>query len=164
MSELGKKLSRALKPDAQPFDKIVIETIPRYKQSELSGDEWRISAQCTFFRKGKEVHSFGASTVQYAAYLVGARHIEACDDAKGFFAGEDNTCDQEGCSEQATWIHKKKFNYEKHTGQKNTYQYPEFRLFCDRHQRRGDCGIDDADSNYDKSKLDISGSHNGTSK
>lgn len=158
---LGEKISRAIKPDSQAFDKIVIETVPRWKDSYMSGSEWRISAQVTFFRKGKAVHSFGAGNVQYAAYLVGARHIEACDDAKGFFAGEDNICDQEGCSEVATWTHKKKFNYERTTGQKAAYQRPEFRLFCDKHAVRGDCGIDDADSNYDKTKIEV-GSREGT--
>lgn len=161
---MNNKMNRALKPDAQPFDKIVIETIPRFKDSELSGSEWRISAQVTFFRKGREVHSFGASNVQYAAYLLGARHIEACDDAKGYFAGEGIYCDQEGCAELATWTHKKKFSYIKGTAQKNDYQSPEFRMFCDKHHYRGDCGIDDSDSNYDKTKLDISGSPDETTE
>gem|GEM_PF-6705725 len=41
----------ALRPDAQAFDEIRIVTVPRYKTSGLSGDEWRISAMIQFFAK-----------------------------------------------------------------------------------------------------------------
>ena len=62
--------------------------------------------------------------------------------------------DQEGCELPATWIHKRNSIMTEVQVKKTAYQFPEFRLFCNRHQNRGDCGIDDADSNYDKAKLD----------
>ncbi len=42
----------ALKPDAQAFDEIRIKIVPRFKESELSGDGWRISCQFEFYRNG----------------------------------------------------------------------------------------------------------------
>ena len=145
------KTRRDLKPDAQGFDKIIIETVPRWKESELSGSEWRISAVARFFRKGKEVHSFGAGNIQYASQLLGARLIEALDSGLGFFAGEGDVCDQEGCEETATWMHLKKHDWCR-DGHKSEDPSNAYRLFCDRHKTRGDCGLDDSDSNYEVSR------------
>lgn len=142
------KPRRALKPDAQPFDRITIETVPRYKESGLSGDEWRISATVTYYRNGVEVHSFGCRNVETGARLVDARLLEACDDGKAYFAGEGDFCDQEGCSNTATWRHTLKAKYDRSGNKSEPLPPGEYRLFCDRHKTRGDCGLDDADSNY----------------
>lgn len=149
MTKLGEKARRDLKPDAQGIDKIIIETIPRYKSSEMSGDEWRISSSTKFFRKGKLIKEIGASDVQNAAYLVGARLIELFDNAEGYFAGERNICDQEGCEEIATIRLNKKFNWCKQ-GHKSDIPSNAYRLFCVKHRHRGDCGLDDADENYEE--------------
>lgn len=149
---LGKKERRDLKPNAQGFDKIVIETVPRWKDSELSGSEWRISAVTKFYRKGVLIHEDYSSNVEYAAFLVGARLIHLIDDGKGYFAGQDQVCDQEGCEAKAEWTLKKKFDYCR-DGHKSKDPSNAFRLFCDKHSKRGDCGLDDSDSNYDKIKL-----------
>lgn len=45
-------MNRAYRPDAQAFDEIRIFTVPSYKTSGLSGDEWRISATVEFYRNG----------------------------------------------------------------------------------------------------------------
>ncbi len=149
---LGEKERRDLRPDAQAFDRIEIETVPRWKDSELSGAEWRISSTTKFYRKGKLIHEEYAGDVAYGAYLVGARHITACDNALGYFGGIDDLCDQEGCAEKATWKHTKKFDWCRE-GHKSTEPSNAYRLFCERHERRGDCGLDDNDSNYEKRKL-----------
>jgi hypothetical protein len=44
---------RAQKPDAQAFDEVRIKTVPRYKTSGLSGDEWRISATIQLMLSGQ---------------------------------------------------------------------------------------------------------------
>lgn len=141
-------IRRDLKPDAQAFDKVTIETVPRWKDSELSGSEWRISASIKFYRKGELVHETGCLNVEYACYLVGAKHIEACDNAKGYFAGERDICDQEGCAEKATVKLKKKFDYCR-DGHKSEKPSTAYRIFCERHSGRGNCGLDDADRNYE---------------
>lgn len=50
MTELN-KVSKAYRPDAQAFDEVRITTVPRWKESELSGDEWRISAKMEFLNR-----------------------------------------------------------------------------------------------------------------
>lgn len=142
-------MRRDLKPDAQGIDKIVIETVPRWKDSELSGSEWRISASIKFYRKGKLIKQNDAGNVNYAAQLVGARLLELLDNGEGFFAGEDDICDQEGCEEKGIIRLKKKFDYCQ-AGHKSDNPANSFRLFCERHSTRGDCGLDDSDRNYEK--------------
>ncbi len=145
---LGKQPRRALKPDAQAFDEVRILTVPRYKTSGMSGDEWRISASIQFFRKGNLVHQTSASNIQNACYLVGAEHMRACDDAKGYFGGESELCDQEGCSQIATvtYLLKKEFCRQGHSSDTGG---PTIRMFCEKHKTRGDCGLEDADHNYE---------------
>ena len=147
--------TRALKPDAQPFDRIEIVTVPRWKESGFSGDEWRISARVIFYRKGRKVHEVDyGRNVEAACNAMGYLHANACDDGKGYFAGEGNFCDQEGCSEPATVTYalKEKFCNEGHphpiASTRLGVDVPTVRKFCDRHENRGDCGLEDADRNY----------------
>jgi len=53
--DLNSVQRRALRPDAQAFDEVRITTVPRYKMSGLSGDEWRISGKIQLLRKGRVV-------------------------------------------------------------------------------------------------------------
>lgn len=55
---MTQRKSCALRPDAQAFDEIRIVTVPRYKQSGLSGDEWRIHAEApSWSRRSHEIQS-----------------------------------------------------------------------------------------------------------
>lgn len=138
---------RALRPDAQAFDRIEIITVPRLKCSGLSGDEWRISAEVIFYRKGKEILREGCRNVETACAFLAYWHAKAVDDGHGYFAGEGDICDQEGCSEKGTIRADliKRYCNDGHASELHT---PEHRLFCERHKYRGDCGLDDADRNY----------------
>lgn len=148
---LGEKQRRALRPDAQAFDEIRLITVPRYKQSGMSGDEWRISVKVQFFRKGILRHEENiASNMEIATSFLSYRYAMACDHAKGFFAGEGSFCDQEGCSKQATITYKVKHEFCRE-GHKTTPTCELIRMFCDEHKTRGDCGLEDADGNYKKS-------------
>ncbi|KKL50531.1 hypothetical protein LCGC14_2304540, partial [marine sediment metagenome] len=51
-SKLPKRASPARITDDEGVDQIVIDTVPRYKMSGLSGDEWRVSGRVRFFRNG----------------------------------------------------------------------------------------------------------------
>ncbi len=143
------QLRRALKPDAQAFDEIRITTVPRFKDSGLSGSEWRISSLTEFYRKGKLVHSVGHGNIEYACRLLDHDFIAACEDGKAFFAGENDVCDQEGCSEKATVSLEQ---IKEGCGQCGNTKTPEYsrpiRKFCDRHKHRGDSSLDDADDCY----------------
>jgi hypothetical protein len=147
-------MRRAEKPDAQGFDEIRLVTIPRYKTSELSGDEWRISVHYQFYRKGALVHASGGfRNMETAVAFAGAEYYRAIDDGKAYFAGEGDRCDQEGCSEPATVTYKLKKQYCRQGHETDPYEFspePLIRRFCDRHSTRGDCGLDDADRNYEQ--------------
>lgn len=145
---LNEKTHRALKPDAQAFDEVRIVTVPRFKESELSGDEWRISASVQFFRKGQMVHETGGRDIESCCNFMGYFHAKAIDDGKALFCGEGEVCDQEGCCAPATVTYKKKFDYGR-DGHKSETRHTSIRKFCERHKHRGDCGMDDADSNYE---------------
>ncbi len=151
--KLGEKISNAIRPDAQAFDEIRIITVPRYKQSGLSGDEWRISANILLYRKGKMVHSESFHDVDTCVNFLPFVIAQAKDNGKAFYAGEYELCDQEGCKELATTYLKIKKEFccgwggcgteKKQFGEK-------YRKFCGAHKQRGDCGLEDADSNYEE--------------
>lgn len=138
----------SMRPDAQAFDEIRIRTVPRYKESELSGDEWRISASVDFYRNGNIVHTVeGYRNVEVCCNLLPFFHSRACDDGHAYFASIDDICDQEGCGNIATVRYQKIDSYCRE-GHKTTPHSPEYRQFCEHHKTRGDCGLDDADQNY----------------
>lgn len=144
------RLQRAMKPDAQGFDEIRIVTAPRFKESELSGDEWRISSVIQFYRKGVLVHEAnGGRNVESATMLLGHAFLTACDDALGYFAGERDACDQEGCSSRGTIALRLKKGFNRDGTERPLSRGGEYRLFCGRHRVRGDCGLEDADDNYE---------------
>ena len=156
---IGEKIHRALKPDAQAFDEVRIVTVPRYKESGLSGDEWRISARIEFYRKGRLVHSEGWGRVEGACAAVGYFFQKATDDGKAMFAGENNAdgrplCDQEGCAQLATVAYRLKKGFNRDGSERRLIASlgndgGEYRCFCERHKTRGNCGLEDADNNYE---------------
>lgn len=141
---------RALKIDAQAFDEIRITTVPRFKESYLSGDEWRISARIEFYRKGNLIHEEGAMNVQRACNYLGYLHDKAVGEGKGIFMGEGVTCDQEGCSETDTDVYVLKEGWvENGTVKRRLMTGGEYRRFCKRHRYRGDSHREDNDGNYE---------------
>lgn len=143
-----KMKSCALRPDAQAFDEIRIVTVPRYKTSGLSGDEWRIHAAVQFYRKGQLIFEEGCRDTKTAAGLLYAFYVHACDDGKGYFGGDGITCDQEGCYAPVTVRYRRIFSYCERGHKADVSEVSLYRHFCDKHKQRGDCGLDDADSNY----------------
>lgn len=148
-------INHAHKPDAQAFDEIRIVTIPRYKSSGMSGDEWRISGEIQLMRKGKIVVSERMSNVENCAYALGLVLMRAKDDGHAFYGGgEDGTCDQEGCAEEATVFYRlkkefcNKFRHD-HSHEAIELKETKIRQFCERHSKRGDCGLEDSDDNYE---------------
>ncbi len=148
------KSNCALRPDAQAFDEVRIVTVPRYKTSGLSGDEWRIRAEAHFYRKGKLVFSEGCSNVETACGLLYAWHAKAADEGHGYFAGDGITCDQEGCHEPVSVRYARLGDYCRNGHKSPVVGSSSYRHFCERHKTRGDCGFDDADANYVAEALD----------
>jgi len=151
-----------IRPDAQAFDEIRITTVPRYKTSGLSGDEWRISAKIQFFRKGELVHEDFRHNTKIAAQHLAYIYDKAIDDGHAFFAGIEGKCDQEGCSNPAEVFYSKKRSGCSRCGEFKEAGFTRLdgtkekviRKFCKKHSTRGDCGLDDADKNYEVLKGD----------
>lgn len=149
-----KNYQNALKPDAQGFDEVRIITVPRYKNSGLSGSEWRISAKIQLVRKGKVIKEISMGNVEHAVNGLGFILMQANDEGLAYFGGgEDGKCDQEGCSSKATIFYRVKKEYCKD----HPHDHPakalkdeiRIRQFCEEHKTRGDCAFDDADANYE---------------
>lgn len=148
-TKLGEQWRTALRPDGQAFDEVRITTVPRYKQSGLSGDEWRISAHVQLLRKGTVVKERRYRDIESAAKFLSCFMVETLESGGGEFGGIDRLCDQEGCANQATVFYQKKKDWCTRCGESQEINYAKFlRKFCDAHKRRGDCGLDDADDNY----------------
>ena len=147
----------AYRPDAQAFDEIRIVTVPRYKTSGMSGDEWRISAMIQFFRKGEMVHEERRHNTKVAAQHLAFIYDRAVDDGNGFFGGIEGKCDQDGCSNKPEVFYKLKkqacsrCGNSKDAGMERLDGTREIliRKFCKAHSKRGDCGLEDADINYE---------------
>jgi len=140
--------SCALRPDAQAFDEVRITTVPRYKTSGLSGDEWRISARVQFFRKGVLCHEESFSTVEHACGFLYGEYHHAISNGKAHFAGDGIHCDQEGCRNTKTVTYRRLKDVCHDGREAEPSRISLYRNFCDEHRTRGDCDLDDADINY----------------
>lgn len=147
--------NRARRPDAQAFDEIRITTVPRYKTSGISGNEWRISAKIQFFRKGEVIFENFVGNLETAVNMLPFLFIRAIDDGKAYFAGYGNLCDQEGCDKPAVVVYRMKRAICSCCGMEDARstevlaKSPTYRCFCQEHSKRGDWGLDDTDSNYE---------------
>jgi hypothetical protein len=146
-----RKPLHATPPDRQGFDEVRIVTVPRWKESELSGSEWRISAKIIMMRKGHILAERDFGTVENAArfldwVMTEVRVSGGCDLSNSSY---DGLCDQEGCADQAVVTYRLKARYCRDGHKSETMSQGEYRQFCERHKHRGDCGIDDGDDNYE---------------
>lgn len=142
-------------PEDERFDEIHIECVERWKESELSGDEWRFSYVATIKRKGEDIGCISASKLDWLLKGLQWRIMTAGEDGQVDHEAWLRTnilCDQPGCANKASVFYKrlKRFSNSGDELAASTYHDGnEYRQFCDRHKRRGDCDLDDADHNYE---------------
>ncbi len=143
---------RAPRPNAQLFDVVIIGTVPRYKSSQYSGDEWRISHQTIFFRNGQPVHT-ASGGIEYAKENLEDFYTSADAMARIRQIESQDYCDQVGCEEKSTKTYRLLKLFDKEGKETDPYagedKRPLVRKFCDRHSKRGNCGLEDADRNYE---------------
>ena len=137
-------------PDFEMYDEIRFSVLPRYKQSELSGDEWRQSIVVHFMFKGEPIKTFTASDMRTALLLAGGWYLTDSFLSDRQLELEKAKCDQPNClredvtkvqiiretADDGSWL------------ETSEYLTPHYRQFCPDHITRGDCGREDADSNY----------------
>lgn len=145
------KAWHALPPDYQASDEVHITTVPRLKQSGLSGDEWRVSAYVQLMRKGRLIaeKSFRNvdTAIRYLDYFMNVEVAEsgACDLGHPAYK---HLCDQEGCQNKATIFYKMKSDYCNEGHPKQSFADVTYRQFCNEHKYRGDSSRHDCDDNY----------------
>lgn len=136
--------------DDKGCDEVSICTIPRYKTSGLSGDEWRVSALLQFKRKGEVIAERSFRDVETALAFAPGLLIETLEDASVVIKEQHELCFQPGCAEPATTEYRLKHRYNADGRIIERYDGRDLRRrFCARHSRRGDCGLEDADRNYE---------------
>lgn len=141
-------------PEDERYDAIDIHVVERWKESELSGDEWRFSYVANVMRKGEIIITLGASKLEWLLSSLQWRILIAGEENKMDMEAWERTkgkCDQPGCANEPIvfYIRKKRFtNRGDELAPNPFYDGKEYRQFCVRHKTRGDCDLDDADHNY----------------
>ena len=140
-------------PDWEPFDRITMEIVPRYKTSDLSGDEWRQSVKVSFWFKGNIIREYTTSSMKYAILCLGKEWASLLGPfPEAVIESEKILCDHPSCIDTAVnkYLIKQEFSS---VGEKldPSDRYGQvYRQFCDKHSQRGDCSREDSDDNYEK--------------
>lgn len=137
--------------DDEFVDEIRITTVPRFKTSGLSGDEWRTSVEVVVYRKGREIgrRSWGRIEHALARLKPWIDDDLLCPVADPQMARD--LCMQPGCAEPWTVEYRMTHTGCSRCGNRsaNNEEWQDYRRrFCARHARRGDQGCDDADDIY----------------
>ena len=143
--------------DDEWIDEVRIVTVPRWKESELSGDEWRFSSRIELYRKGHLLARSGSGKMRDAVSLLpslllgwgGGSHIGGAFEEEPERPSEwwEEFCANPGCPEQAVIEYRRAHHYCSEGHQHDAEWRVEHIRFCERHKRRGDCAFDDADAN-----------------
>lgn len=141
--------------DFHSFDKIELKVIPRFKQSGLSGDEWRSSVRVDFYFKGHIVYEAGFRDMKTALMLLPREWTAAQEPIPmKIIEMEKMKCDQPGCMKNAvvTFKIKEKFSDrgERLDPSDGLASWTEYRRFCEEHKHRGDSSREDCDANYEE--------------
>lgn len=140
--------------DDEWVDEVHITTVPRWKDSELSGSEWRTSARVEVKRKGVVLRERSFHSIRDALLHLGSVVGFAPADYDREEAGWDSStgealCFQPGCSEYAT-VEVRKLRESCGYGHVTSLDGREARVrWCEKHKHRGDSGLDDADDVYE---------------
>ena len=155
--------------DDERFDHVEVTSIERWKESELSGDEWRFSFQARFYSHGVLMLTRSGMSVEDC--LVSAahwfRHPRRTDEdpqAQAEWATAqaevEQRCAQPRCQEPWVVLYHPVRKYLRdgtavglHWDDRDTERpalgWLAVRGFCERHRHRGDCDLEDADDNYE---------------
>jgi hypothetical protein len=143
-------------PDDPWYDTCIVDTVERWKESELSGDEYRFSYRVQFMRKGHVLlqRSYG-SWKAALAFIPGLSYNDmpsGADDEYEHSEVIDHRylyCFQPGCPQLATREYRIIKLYDDRGNDSYMSEFNDYRFrFCDKHAgHRGDCGLLDSDTN-----------------
>lgn len=143
--------NKATRPDNQRYDKVDIYTVPRWKESELSGDEYRISAAADLWYKGNKIKTMTFMDVDTAIRYLDGALVYWQENGEAYDRVDDSyLCDQESCANIADVKYKRLDAWTNRGDKETLYDWNLYRVFCNGHKTRGDCALDDADRNYEQ--------------
>lgn len=143
--------NKASRPDGQRYDNVQIYTVPRWKESEISGDEYRISANADLFYKGHKIKTMTFSDVETAIRYLDGALVYWRESGESYGQVDDSyLCDQEYCTNIADVKYKRLKGYTDRGDPETLYDWNLYRVFCNQHKTRGDCALDDGDHNYEQ--------------
>jgi hypothetical protein len=135
------------------IDRVEVSTIPRFKTSGLSGDEWRTGVQLVAYRKGRVVKERFVGNMDYATRLVGMNDWWLNDDESVSEPDMcEDLCDQPGCDQPWTVLYRRVKDGCGRCGavkaREDDDRWAHYQAFCERHAHRGNSSLDDSDDNY----------------
>lgn len=134
--------------DSEFVDEIRVRVIPRFKESNMSGSEWRRHAQVKLFHKGEEILEVGCGDVDTAAVRLPWLLRTLYDHEIKYPDPENLKCFQPGCAELGTVKLYLKAEYARgHALPAQAFKL--YRRFCLEHSHRGDSDFEDCDENYE---------------
>lgn len=131
--------------DDHCYDRIEVTQAERWKESELSGDEYRWSYRAVAVRKGIAIAAYNQGD------LLGAllRLIPELNRlARWRYLGVDE-CAQPACANEPVVLYRIIRPWSANGTLAYTHDSKYVRGFCGDHTHRGDCGMDDNDANYE---------------
>lgn len=147
--------------DDEFIDEVTLKVEPRFKTSDLSGDEWRVSTRVSLSRKGQVLKERTYHRIEDAAahlpWLLKTWVEELPEEELHSFHEQldrdEELCHQPGCSERATHVYRLLGSLTSARGEHLHPQEAErvrfLRAFCDTHKVRGDSDLEDNDDNYE---------------
>lgn len=149
-------------PDDEIIDDVRLRVVEREKKSDYSGDEWRFSYVTELRRKETLLYSRSyhtlADAVAHLPWLLRTWAELPDEEIPAWLERIDHdheTCHQPGCAKQATTFYRLKREYSEHgdlidKSERSSCDSMPIRGFCKGHRKRGDCGREDSDRNYDE--------------
>lgn len=137
--------------DDEGVDRIVLSVVDRFKQSGLSGDEWRYSVDVSFHRKGKEVYRTHYGKMQWAIMALAYEWMTWPEKSPTPMWGlDEKQCAQYGCAEPAEVVYrlKEEFSAQGEGPIPDTLHNCR-RAYCAKHRERGDSDREDCMDNYE---------------
>lgn len=135
--------------DDEIVDEIIFRTVPRFKTSGVSGDEWRTSVVVEFRKKNVLVLLRTFTDMKYATARVPSLLLTLNEEDAYHGPHIDDRCDQPGCFMKAKVTYRLKNEYIRGLGPLPPTTLTPIRRFCTDHSGRGDCAMEDAMDNYE---------------
>jgi hypothetical protein len=130
------------------IDRVELVVEDRFKQSELSGDEWRYSVLIQFYRKGVLLGTKRYSRMEWAVSALPYEFMVFPEQSPmALWRLDSQTCAQYGCAKEAVVTYQTKKRYSERGEGPLPEGAPVLRSYCEKHKNRGDSDLEDSMQN-----------------